>query len=58
LYTKVLVYIYKLHDFLVIDNHIFASLAVTSDSKERGFNNARKYGAGFWLHRRVRKTGA
>jgi len=28
LYTKVLVYIYKMHDFLVIDNHISASLAV------------------------------
>jgi len=31
---------------------------VKHGSKERGVNNTRKYAAVFWLHRRVRKTGA
>jgi len=27
-------------------------------AQERGFNNSRKVGAGFWHHSRTRKTGA
>jgi inorganic pyrophosphatase len=29
-----------------------------ADPKERGFNNIRKFDAGFWFHRGTRKTGA
>jgi len=35
-----------------------SSVNLAEVAKERGFNNTRKYGAGFWLHRRARKAGA
>jgi len=37
---------------------IFNDMNSDKVNKERGFNNARKYSEGFWLHSRAKKTGA